>query len=218
MRRSFPHCCFLALSLFAGSVYAGPARDRLEQFAKGLSTVRATFQQDSLDADGRLLESSNGSLALHAPRQFRWAYEAPFAQLIVADGLNVWIYDPDLEQVTVRAQSLEEAQSPLTVLTDLAQLDRDFVVGESNSGGVPTLVLKAKAKEPAFKEVQIRFGESAPSEMLMVDLLGNQTSWRFDHWERNPKLADSEFAFTPADDIEVVGEPLAAPSATPLSE
>ncbi|AVP95752.1 outer membrane lipoprotein carrier protein LolA [Ahniella affigens] len=218
MRLSIGSSLVLVLGVLAGSAHAGPARDRLEQFAKGLVTVRATFQQDSLDPKGQLIDSSTGKLALHAPRQFRWEYEAPFSQLIVADGLNVWIYDPDLEQVTVRAQSLEEAQSPLTVLTDLAQLDRDFVVGESNADGVPTLVLKAKAKDPAFKEVQIRFGESSPSEMLMVDLLGTETVWRFDGWERNPKIADAEFAFTPEDGIEIVGEPLRAPSATPLAD
>lgn len=218
MRLLIGSSLFLVLGVLAGSAHAGPARDRLEQFAKGLVTVRATFQQDSLDPNGQLVDSSTGKLALHAPRQFRWEYEAPFSQLIVADGLNVWIYDPDLEQVTVRAQSLEEAQSPLTVLTDLAQLDRDFVVGESNTGGVPTLVLKAKSKDPTFKEVQIRFGESAPSEMLIVDSLGNETVWRFDGWQRNPKIADSEFAFTPEDGIEVVGEALSAPSVTPLAD
>ena len=199
-------------------VAAGPVRDQLEAFSKNLVTVSAQFSQDSLDSDGRRLETSSGTLALHAPRQFRWEYTEPFPQLIVADGLNVWIYDEDLEQVTVRAQSLEEAQSPLTVLTDLAQLDRDFVVGEANQGGVPWLILKAKGKDPAFKEVRIAFGESSPSRMELIDLLGNQTVWTFSDWQRNPQLAAETFTFEPADGVEVVGEPLQAPSATPIQD
>jgi len=199
-------------------VFAGPARDKLEAFSNGLTTVRAEFAQDSLDADGRMLETSSGTLSLHAPRQFRWEYLDPFPQLIVADGLNVWIYDEDLEQVTVRAQSLEEAQSPLTVLTDLGQLDRDFFVGEVHSQGVPWLVLKAKAKDPAFKEVRIAFGESAPSRMELTDLLGNQTVWSFNDWQRNPTLPADEFRFDPPEGVEIVGDALDAPAVNPIRD
>lgn len=209
----------IGASLFVStSALAGPARDRLEAFSNGLATVRAEFSQDSLDADGRLLETSSGTLSLHAPRQFRWEYLDPFPQLIVADGLNVWIYDEDLEQVTVRAQSLEEAQSPLTVLTDLGQLDRDFTVGEVHSQGVPWLVLKAKAKDPAFKEVRIAFGESAPSRMELTDLLGNRTVWSFNGWQRNPNLPADEFRFDPPEGVEIVGDALDAPAVNPIRD
>lgn len=211
-------CLLLSVCCLSPAAEAGPARDRLEAFSKGLATATATFAQDSLDPDGRHVETMTGTLALRAPRQFRWEYLEPFPQEIVADGLNVWIHDEDLEQVTVRAQSLEEAQSPLTVLTDLGQLDRDFTVTEAQQQGVPWLVLKAKGKDPAFQEVRIAFSEVVPTRMELTDLLGNRTVWTFDAWQRNPPLDDADFRFEVPEGAELVGEPLAAPAATPIRD
>src|SRR5689334_18285165 len=98
------------------AVAAEGARAKLDAFAKDLKSVSADFDQRVADANGGAGRSSHGTLALKAPRQFRWDVTAPYKQLIVADGEKVWVYDPDLEQVTVRAQGTEEAHSPLTVL------------------------------------------------------------------------------------------------------
>jgi outer membrane lipoprotein carrier protein len=109
-----------ALGLAAASSTAiADARAQLDAFSKGLDGLRGSFVQNVIPADGGQGETSSGTLALKAPRQFRWTYAEPFPQEIVADGLNVWIHDVDLEQVTVRGQSGAESQSPLTVLTDL---------------------------------------------------------------------------------------------------
>src|SRR5690606_27744491 len=85
-------------------------------------------------------------VALSAPRMFRWEYEQPFPQLIVADGNDVWVYDPDLEQVTVRPQGREEQQSPLAVLIDPEQLERQFLVASAGSeGGLEWVELTPRA-------------------------------------------------------------------------
>jgi outer membrane lipoprotein carrier protein len=205
---------FLAM---AHSAAAETARDRLETFSSGLAGLSGRFEQRTLTPDGDLQEESKGTLSLRAPRQFRWQYQEPFAQLIVADGNNIWIYDEDLEQVTVRSQSQEEAQSPLTVLIDLSQLDRDFKVQSlPESEGLLWLELKPVAKEPSFKAVRIGLGSTGPQRMSLVDLIENRTEWVFLDWQRNPKLADSQFQFTPPKGVDVVGEPVRGAEVKPL--
>lgn len=209
----------LALVCFGVSpqAFAETARDRLEKFSSGLAGLRGNFEQRTLTPDGDLQEESAGTLALRAPRQFRWQYQEPFAQLIVADGNNIWIYDEDLEQVTVRSQSQEEAQSPLTVLIDLSQLDRDFKVRSlPESEGLLWLELKPVAKEPSFKLVRIGLDRTGPQRMSLVDLIENRTEWLFSGWQRNPTLADSEFQFTPPEGVDIVGEPVKGAEVHPL--
>ncbi|MDZ4814097.1 MAG: outer membrane lipoprotein carrier protein LolA [Pseudomonadota bacterium] len=193
------------------------ARSRLEAFSKGLNELTGSFQQRTVAPDGAVQEDSSGILALRAPRQFRWEYVEPYPQLIVADGDNVWIYDEDLEQVTVRNQSQEEAQSPLTILIDLSQLDRDFKVKSlPASGGLLWLELQSLAKEPAFKTVRIGLGAKSPEQMVLIDLIDNRTEWRFADWKRDPKLDDAKFRFTPPAGVDVVGEPVRGAEVRPL--
>lgn len=209
----------LAMALLSVSAQANAesARDRLEAFSTGLQGLSGTFEQRTIAPAGDMQDESRGTLALRAPRQFRWQYVEPFPQLIVADGNNVWIYDEDLEQVTVRNQSQEEAQSPLTVLIDLSQLDRDFKVKSlPQEGGLLWLELAALAKEPAFKTVRIGLGANGPERMFLIDLIDNRTEWHFSDWKRNPELADTLFQFTPPKGVDVVGEPVRGAEVKPL--
>jgi outer membrane lipoprotein carrier protein len=207
----------LSLLLLSNAALATDARARLEAFANGLNALSGEFTQTTSDANGELQEKSQGTLALAAPRQFRWQYEDPFPQLIVADGNDVWIYDEDLEQVTVRNQSTEESQSPLTVLVDLSQLDRDYVVQNlKDRDDLSWLGLTSRAKEPPFKRIEIGFDGNGPKRMLLEDLLGNRTEWAFSNWQRNPRLAADTFKFTPPAGVDVIGEPTEAAEAIPL--
>lgn len=212
--------CFLVL--FAGATTAadGVARQRLERFTDGMRSLRGDFVQQVHDAEGRLDETSEGSLALEAPRSFRWSYEAPFPQLIVADGHNVWIHDEDLEQVTVRKQSLEEAQSPLTVLTDLSQLDRDYRVVESGEkDGLAWLTLVPNGEDPSFREARLGFdAESRLGKMVLLDPLGQRNEITFRNWQRNPKLDAATFRFVPPEGVDVVGEPAVPAEVTPIAD
>ncbi|MBS0557041.1 MAG: outer membrane lipoprotein chaperone LolA [Proteobacteria bacterium] len=213
------HAISLLLLLFActGASAADSARARLDVFAKDISSISADFSQQVFDPNGGSQKASTGTLALKAPRQFRWDVAAPYKQLIVADGEKVWVYDPDLEQVTVRAQGTEEAHSPLTVLTDLSQLDRDFTTSEQGShDGLTWLRLKSKDKEPQFAYCDLGFDANALVRMDFEDTLGNRTSIAFSHWQRNPKLAADAFHFTPPKGVDVVGDATPAAQAFPI--
>lgn len=215
-------CSITAASLLwlsAGVGAADTARAQLDSFSRGLDTLRGGFEQVVIDPDGRETDRSSGTLALKAPRQFRWSYEQPFPQLIVADGTNVWIHDVDLQQVTVRGQSGEEAQSPLSVLTDLSLLDRQFAVEElPREAEVAWLRLTSKAKEPAFVSCDLGFRDQQLVAMVLRDNLGQRNQLSFTRWDRNAALAPALFAFAPPKGVDVVGSPVPAAEVFPLDD
>jgi len=198
----------LGLLLGAGAAQAsGTARAQLDAFASGLRSLSGDFSQTVYDSNGRSTQTAHGTLALQAPRQFRWDTQAPYEQLIVADGNKVWIYDPELEQVTVRNQGTQEAHSPLTVLTDLSQLDRDFTTSEQGErDGLQWLRLVSRARDPQFEYADIGFANDAPRRMVFKDTLGNRTEIVFSDWQRNPQLPAGTFTFTPPKGTDVVGD------------
>jgi outer membrane lipoprotein carrier protein len=207
----------LGLLVCGESFAADTARARLDAFANGIKTISGDFAQQVRDPNGDAGKASSGTLALKAPRQFRWDVAVPYKQLIVADGEKVWVYDPDLEQVTVRAQGTEEAHSPLTVLTDLSQLDRDFSTSEQGShDGLIWLRLKSKDKEPQFAWCDLGFDANGLARMDFEDTLGNRTTIAFSHWQRNPKLPDGTFRFVPPKGVDVIGDPTPAAQAFPV--
>ncbi|MEP7042005.1 MAG: outer membrane lipoprotein chaperone LolA [Dokdonella sp.] len=186
---------------------ADTARTRMEAFSKGLNAVSADFNQSVTDANGHRGDGSQGTLTLQAPRQFRWDTTKPYEQTLVADGERVWIYEPDLQQVSVRSQNSEEAHSPLTVLTDHSQLDSQFNASEAGErDGLTWLKLTSKAKEPEFEYAELGFDAQNLQRMLFKDQLGNTTEIRFSDWKRNPKLAAGSFKFTPPQGVDVIGD------------
>ena len=213
-----PRLLLLSLLIAPVCLAADTARARLDAFARGLDSISGEFEQQVREPKGKG-KTSHGTLALKAPRQFRWEVAAPYRQLIVADGEKVWIYDPDLEQVTVRAQGSEEAHSPLTVLTDLAQLDRDFTASEQGEHeGLTWLRLKSKDKEPQFDYCDLGFDNTGLERMQFADSLGDVTEIRFSNWRRNAKLPAAEFRFVPPKGVDVIGDPTPAAEAYPIKD
>ena len=208
MNRFLAICAALALTA-SGAVHAaaGPARARLDTFATGLHALTGQFTQTLTDANGGKGKSSSGTLSLEAPRQFRWETLTPYKQTIVADGSRVWLYDPDLEQVTVRVQSTEEAHSPLTVLTDLKQMDKDFKVTEQGErDGLAWLRLTSTAKDPQFDYADLGFDANGLARMSFRDQLGAVTEIRFANWQRNPAIPPATFNFVPPKGADVIGD------------
>ena len=208
------------LALFAALIAPAPAaetaRAKLDAFASGVKSISASFEQQIFTSKSKG-KVTQGTLALKAPRLFRWETTSPTQQLIVADGEKVWIYDPDLEQVTVRSQGTEEAHSPLTVLTDVSQLDHDFTTSEQGDhDGLTWLRLKSKDKDPQFAYCDLGFDAKGLARMRFEDTLGNTTEIRFADWQRDPKLKPDAFTFTPPKGVDVIGDPTPAAQAFPI--
>ena len=197
----------LALALLSTTAMAG-ARDDLSAFTRGLKGLDGQFTQQVVDANGKLKESSSGRVALSAPRLFRWEYTKPYAQLIVADGKRVWVYDPDLQQVTRRPQGSEEQNSPLAALIDPTKLEKDYVIADAGQkDGLDWLTLTPRtATQNGFTSARLGFDGRGLARMRIVDSLGQTTTIAFRAWQRNPAFAAGTFRFVPAKGVDVVGE------------
>lgn len=202
----------IGMSLVLTTLLAGPAvaggRDDLNAFTKGLKGLDGQFTQQVFDAQGKLKEASSGKVAVSAPRLFRWEYVKPYPQLIVADGKKVWVYDPDLQQVSVRPQGAEEQNSPLAVLVDPSKLDKQFVVKDAGaSGGLNWLSLAPKAGNDAgLRSARLGFGKMGLAKMHFVDARGQRTEISFSSWKRNPAFRAGTFKYTKPKGVDLIGE------------
>jgi outer membrane lipoprotein carrier protein len=190
----------LALPAIAGG------RADLTAFAKGLKGLDGRFTQQVFDANGKKKESSSGRVAMSAPRLFRWEYAKPFEQLIVADGKTVWVYDPDLKQVTKRGQGVEEQSSPLAALIDPTRLDKEFLVKELPAAdGLQWIELRPRNEANAsFDNARLGFANGSLARMRIVDPLGQRTELQFTQWKRNPAFARGTFTYAPPKGVDVV--------------
>ncbi len=198
----------LALSLLNPvPAWAGAdARTQLDTFARALHSLSGQFSQSSVDMNGQVGRTARGTIALAKPRRFRWQITAPYPQTIIADGSKVWVYDPELEQVSVRDQSNAEAHSPLSVLTDPGLLGKTYKIAEEGSrDGLQWLRLQPKTRHAQFKYAELGFANNELRVMRFEDLLGDQTTIRFSHWQRNPVLPAQTFRFVPPPGTDIVG-------------
>lgn len=198
-----------ALLLLAGALPSPAWADdpaRAIALLDGLGSLRAVFEQQVQDESGRVTERSSGSFAMQAPDRFRWHYEEPYEQLIVADGQRVWIHDVDLEQVTVRDQAASADASPLQVLAEPATLGDRFDVSYPTARHEETLVaLRPRAAAADFDEVLLRFQGDRLRSMVIEDAFGQVTRIAFDDLERNPTLDATLFTFVPPPGVDVLG-------------
>ena len=199
----------LAIGLtLASSGALAQARAQLDTFTQGLKTLDGGFTQTVYDQKGRVKESSAGKVSMSAPNLFRWQYVKPYEQLIVADGKTVWIYEPDLKQVSKRPQGVEEQSSPLAALVDRSKLDTQFNVAEGGqSAGMQWLTLTPKIKAGAsFDNARLGFNQRGLARIVITDGLGQRTEMNFGTWTRNGRLPASNFRFSPPKGVDVIGQ------------
>ncbi len=210
----------VVLVLATQTASAATAREQLVSFLKDVQVLKADFVQTVVGDYGELIEESEGELALSAPRQFRFEYRQPYPQLLLADGEKLWIYDPDLEQVTVRAQSMEEANSPLTLILEPESLEQTFTVTEGGSEHeLDWLLLTPTEERNDFDRLDLGFDGDGLKVMSYRDPSGQSTRLVFSNWQRDPSLATNYFAFTPPAGVDVVGlEMLDSANVQPLDD
>lgn len=195
------------LPWFAAPAIAADARAQLDQFSSGVQNLSAGFTQQVFSAEGDSLDAASGTLALARPNRFRWDYLEPEEQRIVADGDHIWVYDVELEQVSVRPQAFDEQQSPLAVLLDLKALDAQFATEDrGESDGAAWMRLKPKGEDAEFDHVDLAFRDAELKRMVMVDIVGQRTEIVFQDWKRNGQLPAGTFRFDPPPRVDVVGD------------
>ncbi|MDZ7643389.1 MAG: outer membrane lipoprotein chaperone LolA [Woeseiaceae bacterium] len=216
MVRTFPVWSGIAL-LLCGTADVQPAEaidgeQLVRQFVEDVQTMSAAFEQTLVDADDAVLEESSGTLDIKRPGRFRWAYTEPYEQLLVADGRNVWSYDADLLQVTVKPQDDVLGSTPALLLGGGSNVLEDFRVVESfRDRGTAWVRLRPLADESSFDTVDLGFdANDRLDRMIFVDSLGQSTLIALQDPRINEPLADDLFTFVPPDGVDVVGTPLPA--------
>ena len=204
-------CARLLLLLLASLMPAlteASATESLKNFIKETRTVRANFSQTLYDKNARTLQESKGTMLFERPEKFRWTYEKPYEQLIVGDGIQVWFYDQDLNQVTIRQFNIAIGSSPAALLAGSSTIEDNFVLNELGlQNEIEWLEAIPKSKESAFEFIQMGF---SPEGMLRImalrDSFGQTTLLTFSDLEKNPKLPVELFKFTPPANADVISD------------
>lgn len=199
----------LTLSLFLISTIAmaGEGHDRLKKFLDNLTNMEASFVQTLKSPEKDELERSEGKIWLTRPNQFRLTYQAPYEQIIVADGVKVWLYDKDLEQVTVKPQGDSIGSSPASLLAGARPFTEEFRVEELGlHEGFEWLNLYPKAPDASFDYIRVAMEGDLLRAIEMVDGFGQQTRLYFDQIVLNEGINKSRYKFAPPAGVDVIGE------------
>src|SRR3954451_17222039 len=197
----------LLLCAFASAAHAD-AVERFRSFLKSTQSARADFEQKVYGRENKLLQESKGSFVFQRPGRFRWTYAKPVDQVIVGDGQRVWIYDRDLNQVTVRRLSKALGSTPAALLAGSSDVEKAFELSEvGQQGGLEWLEAKPRDRDAGFERIRMGFDVAGVKAMELTDHFGQTTVLRFSGLERNPKVDAAEFRFTPPKGADVLGEP-----------
>jgi len=183
----------------------------LDAYLADLKTMRATFTQSVVDARGREIDKSSGQLVVSRPGKFRWEVQAAgtgAGQLMVADGRNVWFFDRDLEQVTVKPADAALSATPATLLSGVGDVRENFVLSPGGQrDGLDWVLVEPRKGEADFRRALLGFAKGALKRMILDDKLGQTATVTFDRIERNGRVGNEEVSFTPPKGADVIGKP-----------
>jgi len=180
---------------------------RLTQLLNQAQTLTARFSQLTLDGSGTQLQESAGELALKRPGLFRWHTDEPMEQLLVSNGQKVWLYDPDLQQVTIQTLDQRLTHTPALLLSgDVSRIGENFEITHKEAGGVVDFILKPKAKDTLFDNLRLSFRNGVVNDMQLIDSVGQRTNILFFGVKMNEKIDAAQFVFKVPAGADVIQE------------
>lgn len=197
----------LIFSLVLGNVAHAGGVERLKAFVASAKTVEADFSQTVTDKSGRITQQANGKMAFSRPGKFRWDYLKPYEQVIVGDGAKLWLYDVDLDQVTVKPLGDVIAGTPAALLAGDNSIDQYFILKNSGEAdGLEWLDATPKNRDTTFERIRMGFKGDDLVRMELFDFFGQRTMLKLSHFVRNPSIPASRFKFTPPKGVDVIGD------------
>lgn len=195
--------------MLAGLAFALPAsadgRAQLDAFLGGVKSFHARFEQQLFDEYGEPLETSSGEVDIVRPGRFNWSYQQPYRQRIVSDGKTLWVYDADLEQVTINEVDLGSVDSPGRLLGDDVDVDASFTVTAlPDKDGAEWLKLTPKTTEQQFNEIELGLRDGTVVSMRLKDNLGQTTAITFSDVDRKATIDPATFRFEPPQGVDVI--------------
>jgi len=184
------------------------AENDVQKFFDGLRSLSADFQQQVMDVSGALVQQSEGRMVLQRPGQkFRWDYQTPYRQLIVADGETLWIYDEDLEQVTRSPLDRALGDTPAMLLGSERPLTDNFdITTQQLEGDVQWFSLTPKQEKTNFTFIRLGFSGHTLKYMELLDSFENTTLLSFNNIQRNLIIKPEQFRFIPPPNVDVIGD------------
>ncbi len=207
--KQFIFYLFLLLSFSISTVaHATPATD-LAQLLSVTKTMQANFTQTIYDNKNKPIQESIGRIAMQRPGKFRWEVTKPIPQLIIANESRLWIYDPDLEQVTIRILKQAAGDSPALLLshTNVA-LEQEYQVLaiQKKESTLTWFKLVPKKADSMFAAIQLGFQKNQIDQMQLQDHLGHTTLIQFERARLNQPLSSALFTFKPPRGIDIIDE------------
>lgn len=200
--------------LIAAPVQAGKALERLDTFLASTGAIKARFVQTVQGAAFSQPKESRGTFLMQRPGKFRWDYQTPYKQLILADGRRLWVYEPDLDQVVVKPLDVALGDTPALLLSgkglgDEGSLEERFNITESAEAreGLYWVTLLPREQESSFQEVRLGFGQKYLRRMELVDGFGQLTTLEFLGIQSNVHVPEGSFTFIPPKGVDVIGNP-----------
>lgn len=216
MKKQLGLCAILLIGQMAQGADEDPGRKYVDNFVADVITFQGNFEQALLDADGLVIDKTSGTLEIQRPGQFRWSYIEPYEQWLIADGLNVWSYDVDLAQVTVKPQATALANTPALLLSGSSGALEQFTYEESYVEADTTWVrLTPKNTESGFERVELGFKEGTLHRMVFFDNLEQTTLVGLSEVSVNLPIDSDRFSFVVPEDVDVVGIPAIADTLDP---
>jgi len=197
----------LAFALVLPLVAHAGGVDRLKAFIAGAKTAEADFTQTVSDKNNRVSQQASGKMAFARPGKFRWDYSKPYEQVIVGDGVKLWLYDADLEQVTVKSLGDVIAGTPAALLAGDNAIEKYFALKDAGvADGLEWLEATPKNKDTTFERIRMGFRGDTLVQMELFDFFGQRTTLKLTGMVRNPSIPLSRFTFTPPKGADIIGE------------
>ncbi len=206
MRRLL-HGAAVVLALVVAAPAQASAVVALREFLTQTKTARGEFTQQVTRGSAQAAPPSSGTFFFERPGKFRWTYAKPYEQVLVADGERLFLYDRDLNQVTVKKVTAALPASPASILFGGNEFERDFVVTDAGTrDGIEWLKAVPRAKDSQFEWIEIGFRDGVPAAMVLADSFGQISRLAFSRFERNAKLDAQLFRFVPPAGADVLEE------------
>jgi outer membrane lipoprotein carrier protein len=201
------HLCCSVLLLAACAGQRVFADDLVADYFSGLDTFQSQFVQTVIDSDGQQVQRSEGTVWIRKPGRFRWDYQTPYRQLIVADGKQLWTYDEDLEQATVKPVDEALSSTPAMLLSGFRPLSDVMTWQQSGTeNGERWFRLDPKQPDSAVERVRIGFESDQLSIIEVTDGFGNHTRIQFSQIKRNQAIDQDLFKLELPPDTDIIGD------------
>ena len=236
-RKPIDRVCELALVLLFGVVRLAAAASApatpLDAYLDNLHTLRTTFLQTLADAHGREIDRATGTLIVQRPGKFSWdihpqppvpdgsgpadaagsggaaaAGGTSAGQLLVCDGRNLWFFDRDLEQVTVKPVDAVLSATPAMLLSGTVDVRKSFTISDAGERmGLSWVLVEPHGAEADFRRALFGFDHGELKRMILEDKLDQTATIVFEKIERNGPVRPAEVSFTPPAGADVIGTP-----------